>query len=151
MRPAELGSMSKGEGSSSSPSPWELCTVTQMEEVKLLVQMLPIWWTNLMFSAVFAQVGTLFLNQGTTMDRHMGPNFEIPVASIPLFITATTCIFLPLYDKYFMPFVRGSTGDIRGLTLLQRIGVGRSSPAYPYTVCPTSHCLRGLSGLLNAL
>lgn len=96
-----------------------------MEEVKLLVRMLPIWWTNLMFSAVFAQVGTLFLNQGTTMDRHMGPNFEIPAASMPLFITATICIFLPLYDKYFVPFVRNITGDIRGLTLLQRIGVGQ--------------------------
>jgi peptide/histidine transporter 3/4 len=106
-------------------SPWELCTVTQVEEVKLLVRMLPIWWTNLMFSAVFAQVGTLFLNQGTTMDRHMGRGFEIPAASMPLFITATICIVLPLYDKYFVPFVRSFTGDVRGLTLLQRIGVGQ--------------------------
>lgn len=87
--------------------------------------MLPIWWTNLMFSAVFAQVGTLFLNQGTTMDRHMGPNFEIPAASMPLFITATICVFLPLYDKFFVPFMRSLTGDVRGLTLLQRIGVGQ--------------------------
>ena len=107
------------------PSPWQVCTVTQVEEVKLLVRMLPIWWTNLMFSAVFAQVGTLFLNQGTTMDRHMGPNFEIPAASMPLFITATICIFLPLYDKFFVPFMRSLTGDVRGLTLLQRIGVGQ--------------------------
>ena len=107
------------------PSPWLVCTVTQVEEVKLLVRMLPIWLTNLMFSTVFAQVGTLFLNQGTTMDRHMGPNFELPAASMPLFITATICVFLPLYDKFFVPFVRGITGDIRGLTLLQRIGVGQ--------------------------
>lgn len=124
VKPDDPGSLHKAEGSN-SPSPWELCTVTQVEEVKLLVRMLPIWWTNLMFSAVFAQVGTLFLNQGTTMDRHMGPNFEIPAASMPLFITATICIFLPLYDKYFVPFVRNFTGDIRGLTLLQRIGVGQ--------------------------
>lgn len=108
-----------------NPSPWQVCTVTQVEEVKLLVRMLPIWWTNLMFSAVFAQVGTLFLNQGTTMDRHMGPNFEIPAASMPLFITATICVFLPLYDKFFVPFMRSLTGDVRGLTLLQRIGVGQ--------------------------
>ncbi|KAG0574243.1 hypothetical protein KC19_VG247000 [Ceratodon purpureus] len=124
VKPNDQESVRKAEGSD-SPSPWELCTVTQVEEVKLLVRMLPIWWTNLMFSAVFAQVGTLFLNQGTTMDRHMGPNFEIPAASMPLFITATICIFLPLYDKYFVPFVRSFTGDIRGLTLLQRIGVGQ--------------------------
>jgi peptide/histidine transporter 3/4 len=121
---AEAGNMGR-MNAAYNPSPWQVCTVTQVEEVKLLVRMLPIWWTNLMFSAVFAQVGTLFLNQGTTMDRHMGPNFEIPAASMPLFITATICVFLPLYDKFFVPFMRSLTGDVRGLTLLQRIGVGQ--------------------------
>lgn len=107
------------------PDPWTLCSVTQVEEVKLLIRMLPIWVTNLMFSAVFAQVGTLFLSQGTTMDRRMSPNFQIPAASFPLFVTATICALLPLYDKFFVPFVRRFTGNKRGLTLLQRIGVGQ--------------------------
>lgn len=101
----------RSESTTPAPTAWSLCSVTQVEEVKLLVRMLPIWGTNLMFSAVFAQVGTLFLNQGTTMDRHITPTFEIPAASMPLFITATICIFLPLYDKYFVPFVRNITGE----------------------------------------
>ncbi|CAM6101350.1 unnamed protein product [Calypogeia fissa] len=105
--------------------PWRLCSVTQVEEVKLLIRMLPIWVTNLMFSAVFAQVGTLFLSQGTTMDRHVTPNFQIAAASFPLFITATICALLPLYDKFLVPFARRFTGNKRGLTLLQRIGVGQ--------------------------
>lgn len=107
------------------PNPWRMCTVTQVEEVKLLVRMLPIWVTNLMFSAVFAQMGTLFLNQGTTMNRALGPNFQIPAASMPLFVTLTICICLPLYDRFFVPFARSITGDERGLTMLQRIGVGQ--------------------------
>ncbi|KAJ7525957.1 hypothetical protein O6H91_17G075700 [Diphasiastrum complanatum] len=107
------------------PNPWHLCTVTQVEEVKLLFRMLPIWVTNLMFSAVFAQVGTMFLSQGSTMHRNIGPHFEIPAASFPLFITLTICVLLPLYDKYFVPFVRRFTGDERGLSLLQRIGIGQ--------------------------
>lgn len=114
--------------------PWRLCTVTQVEEVKLLIRMLPIWVTNLMFSAVFAQVGTLFLNQGTTLDRHMGPNFEIPAASMPLFVTLSICVFLPLYDKFFVPAVRRITGDKRGLTMLQRIGVGQVISTLSITV-----------------
>jgi len=116
------------------PDPWRLCTVTQVEEVKLLIRMLPIWVTNLMFSAVFAQVGTLFLNQGTTLNRHMGPNFEIPAASMPLFVTLTICVFLPLYDKFFVPAVRRITGDKRGLTMLQRIGVGQVISTLSITV-----------------
>lgn len=106
-------------------NPWRLCTVTQVEEVKLLVRMLPIWVTNLMFSVVFAQVGTLFLNQGTTLDRHVSGNFEIPAASMSFFVTFSICVCLPFYDKFFVPFVRRFTTDERGLTLLQRIGVGQ--------------------------
>ncbi len=106
-------------------NPWRLCTVTQVEEVKLLVRMLPIWVTNLMFSVVFAQVGTLFLNQGTTLDRHVSGNFEIPAASMSFFVTFSICVCLPFYDKFFVPFVRSFTTDERGLTLLQRIGVGQ--------------------------
>ena len=108
------------------PNPWRLCPVTHVEEVKLLIRMLPIWVTNLVFSAVFAQVGTLFLNQGTTMDRRMGPHFEIPAACFPFFITLTICILLPLYDKYFVSFARRFSGNERGLTILQRIGVGQA-------------------------
>eukprot|EP01018_Ginkgo_biloba_P000367 Gb_39767 [translate_table: standard] len=106
-------------------NPWTLCTVSQVEEVKLLLRVLPIWITNLMFAAVFAQVGTLFLNQGVTMERHLGPHFKIPAASFSLFVTLTIVILLPLYDKYFVPFAKRLTGDSRGLTLLQRIGVGQ--------------------------
>ncbi len=125
---------SSNGGSSPSPAPpvlafnnnpWRLCTVTQVEEVKLLVRMLPIWVTNLMFSVVFAQVGTLFLNQGTTLDRHVSGNFEIPAASMSFFVTFSICVCLPFYDKFFVPFVRSFTTDERGLTLLQRIGVGQ--------------------------
>ncbi|KAG0596117.1 hypothetical protein M758_UG225700 [Ceratodon purpureus] len=116
------------------PDPWRLSTVTQVEEVKLLIRMLPIWLTNLMFSAVFAQVGTLFLNQGTTLNRSMGPKFKIPAASMPLFVTLTICVFLPLYDKFFVPAVRQITGDKRGLTLLQRIGVGQVISTLSITV-----------------
>ena len=116
------------------PDPWKLSTVTQVEEVKLLIRMLPIWVTNLMFSAVFAQVGTLFLNQGTTLQRNIGPNFAIPAASMPLFVTLSICVFLPLYDKFFVPTVRRITGDKRGLTLLQRIGVGQVISTISITV-----------------
>ncbi|EFJ29732.1 hypothetical protein SELMODRAFT_410482 [Selaginella moellendorffii] len=85
---------------------------------------MPIWFTNLIFSSVFAQVGTLFLNQGDTMERHLG-RFQIPAASFTLFITLTICIIMPLYDRYFVPFARRITGNERGITMLQRIGIGQ--------------------------
>ncbi|KAL3693308.1 hypothetical protein R1sor_006959 [Riccia sorocarpa] len=115
------------------PDPWKLCPVTQVEEVKLLIRLLPIWITNLMFSAVFAQVGTLFLNQGSTMDRNIG-TFQIPAASFPLFVTFTICALLPLYDRFFVSFMRKFTGEEQGITLLQRIGVGQVVSTLSITV-----------------
>ncbi|KAJ7229736.1 hypothetical protein O6H91_Y459100 [Diphasiastrum complanatum] len=119
---AEDTSLCKG----SEVNPWMLCPVTQVEEVKLLIRVLPILATNLIFSAVFAQVGTMFLSQGSTMNRNLGPHFQIPAASCTLFKQLTICLLLPFYDKYFVAFVRRFTGDERGLSLLQRIGFGQA-------------------------
>ena len=103
---------------------WRLCTVTQVEEIKLLVKLLPIWVTTLMFQTTAQQLGTVFLRQGLTMNLHMGPHFKIPPASLELSCTITALIAIPLYDLYLVPFVRRFTGNERGFTLLQRIGIG---------------------------
>lgn len=103
---------------------WRLCTVTQVEEVKLLGKVMPIWLTTLMFIVTAQQLSTVYLRQGLTMDLHMGPNFKIPPASLELSCAITALIAIPLYDLYLVPFVRRFTGNERGFSLLQRIGIG---------------------------
>ncbi|CAI8617674.1 unnamed protein product [Vicia faba] len=39
-------------------NPWRLCTVSQVEELKILIRMIPIWATGIIFSAVYAQMST---------------------------------------------------------------------------------------------
>lgn len=112
------------EASIETVSNWHLCTVTQVEEVKLLAKVMPIWFTTLMFIVTTQQLSTVFLRQGLSMDLHMGPNFKIPPASLELSCTITALIAIPLYDLYLVPFIRKFTGDERGFTLLQRIGIG---------------------------
>jgi peptide/histidine transporter 3/4 len=104
--------------------PWHLCTVTQVEEVKLLVKVLPIWVTTIMFVVTAQQLSTVFLRQGLTLDLHMGPHFQIPPASLELCCSLTALLAIPLYDRFLVPFVRRFTGNERGFTLLQRIGIG---------------------------
>lgn len=102
-----------------------LCTVTQVEETKLMMGMLPVWLATLIPSTVLAQVNTLFVKQGTTMDRHVGSHgFEIPAASLGAFITLCMLISVPIYDRYLVPFIRRHTGNPRGISLLQRMGIG---------------------------
>ncbi|CAN1766607.1 Protein NRT1/ PTR FAMILY 5.2 [Linum perenne] len=105
-------------------SPWHLTPVTQVEETKQMLKMLPILAITILPSAIVAQSGTLFIKQGSTMDRSMGPNFEIPAACLAAFVTIFMLISLVIYDRWFVPFIKHFTGNPRGITLLQRMGIG---------------------------
>ncbi|KAH9794243.1 protein nrt1/ ptr family 8.3 [Citrus sinensis] len=93
-------------------NPWILCTVTQVEELKILIRMFPIWATGIVFSAVYAQMSTLFVEQGMVMDTSIG-SFTIPPASLSSFDVISVIFWVPIYDKI-----------IRGFSELQRMGIG---------------------------
>ncbi|CAN0926361.1 Protein NRT1/ PTR FAMILY 8.1 [Linum grandiflorum] len=108
-----------------SPNPWRLCTVTQVEELKSIVRLLPIWATGIIFSAVYSQMGTLFVLQGNTMDLHITKSFQIPSASLSLFDTVSVILWVPIYDRAIVPLARNYfTGRQNGFTQLQRIAIG---------------------------
>ncbi|ONK62463.1 uncharacterized protein A4U43_C07F4120, partial [Asparagus officinalis] len=103
-----------------APNPF---TVTQVEETKLVISMFLVWLTILIPTTIWAQVNTLFVKQGTTLDRSLG-SLQMPAASLSSFITFSMLISVPLYDRYFVSFMRRRTGNARGITLLQRLGIG---------------------------
>lgn len=105
-------------------SPWRLVTVTQVEEVKLLWRLMPIWASSIVFSTVYAQMSTLFVEQGNVMNRKMAAHFTIGAATMSIFDTISVLIWIPIYDRLLVPFVRGFSGDARGFTQLQRMGIG---------------------------
>ncbi len=108
-----------------SVDPWRLCTVTQVEELKAIIRLLPIWATGIIFATVYGQMGTLFVLQGATMDIHVGSsNFEIPPASLSIFDTLSVLFWVPVYDRIIVPLARKFTGHKNGLTQLQRMGIG---------------------------
>lgn len=105
--------------------PWNLCTVTQVEELKAIIRLLPIWATGIIFSAVYSQMGNLFVLQGETMDKFVGNStFEIPSASLSIFDTLSVIFWVPVYDRIIVPVARKFTGHKNGLTQLQRMGIG---------------------------
>ncbi|XP_061353707.1 protein NRT1/ PTR FAMILY 5.4-like [Gastrolobium bilobum] len=112
------------DASSQTKDPWRLCTLTQVEEVKLLVRLIPIWLSCLMFTVVQSQLGTFFTKQGSTMNRSIGPHFQIPPASLQGIVGIIILCAVPIYDKVFVPILRKITGLHSGITVLQRIGIG---------------------------
>ncbi|OAY81503.1 protein NRT1/ PTR FAMILY 8.1-like [Ananas comosus] len=105
-------------------NPWRLCTVTQVEELKSVVRLLPIWASGIIFATVYGQMSTMFVLQGDTLDTHMGPHFKIPPASLSIFDTISVIVWVPIYDRIIVPVVRKITGRARGFTQLTRMGIG---------------------------
>uniref|UniRef100_A0ACD5ZFD5 Uncharacterized protein n=1 Tax=Avena sativa TaxID=4498 RepID=A0ACD5ZFD5_AVESA len=108
-------------------SPWRLCAVTQVEELKILARMLPLWATVVFFYAVSAQISSTFVEQGTTMDATVG-SVRVPPASMSTFDVLTIFVLVPLYDRAFVPLARRLTGRDKGISELQRIGAGLAMP-----------------------
>ncbi|XP_061357874.1 protein NRT1/ PTR FAMILY 6.3-like [Gastrolobium bilobum] len=105
-------------------SKWYISTLTDVEEVKLVLRMLPIWATTIMFWTIHAQMTTFSVSQATTMDCHMGKSFQIPAASMTVFFIGTILITVPFYDRFIVPVAKRVLKNPQGLSPLQRVGVG---------------------------
>ncbi|KAL2900980.1 Protein NRT1/ PTR FAMILY 8.1 [Bienertia sinuspersici] len=107
-----------------TPNSWRLCTITQVEELKAIIKILPIWATGIVFSAVYSQMSTMFVLQGNTMDQQMGPKFKISSATLSSVDTISVLFWVLVYDKLIVPCARKFSGNDRGFTQLQRMGIG---------------------------
>ncbi|RXH78396.1 hypothetical protein DVH24_001914 [Malus domestica] len=115
--------LNKAAVKTGSTSPWMLCSVTQVEETKQMLRMIPILVATFVPSTMVAQINTLFVKQGTTLDRSLG-SFKIPPASLAAFVTLSMLVSVVLYDRFFVKIMRRVTKNPRGITLLQRMGIG---------------------------
>ncbi|TMX02219.1 hypothetical protein EJD97_022296 [Solanum chilense] len=102
--------------------PWKLCSVQEIEDFKSLIKILPLWSSSFFLGTTIGVQTSLSILQALAMDRHIGPNFQIPAGSILVFVMVSTALFLALFDKFLFPTWKKLTG--KSLTPLQRIGVG---------------------------
>lgn len=113
-----------GVASAKKLSPWRLAPVTQVEELKLVLKMVPIWLTSLVFGIGISQTATFFVKQAKEMDRRVFNRFEIPPASIYTLTAIGMMTSVALYDRLLLPYLRRATGNERGINILKRMGIG---------------------------
>ncbi|CAH9080247.1 unnamed protein product [Cuscuta europaea] len=106
-----------------SPSPWRLCTVTQVEEVKILIKLLPIPTSTIMLNLILTEFLTLSVQQAYTLNTHMG-RLKLPITCMPVFPGLSIFLLLSLYYSVFVPLSRRITGHPHGASQLQRVGIG---------------------------
>lgn len=114
-----------GDGDEKSGSRWRLCSVTQVEEVKCILRLLPIWLCTILYSVVFTQMQSLFVEQGAAMKTTVA-GFHIPPASMSSFDILSVATFIFLNRRLIEPLVsrlrRKPTGA--GMSELHRMGIG---------------------------
>ncbi|XP_058085233.1 protein NRT1/ PTR FAMILY 7.3-like [Magnolia sinica] len=107
-----------------APDPWCLCTITQVEEVKCILRLIPIWLCTIIYSVVYTQMASVFVEQGATMKTAIS-TFHIPPASMSIFEILGVACFVLLNKPYIVPlFCQLQKTNLRAPAELQRMGVG---------------------------
>lgn len=116
------------DGAMQSRSPGGALRFTrqQVDEVKLVIRMLPVFFPTILYWTIYVQMGSFFVVQGAHMDRTMNlpgnlGSFVIPAASLSMINTLAIVGLIPFYDKLLAPALQRAG---RPLTLLRRIGWG---------------------------
>lgn len=114
----------KSQDGETKESPWRLCTPTQVEQVKILISVVPIFACTIIFNTILAQLQTFSVQQGSLMNTELTKSFHIPPASLQAIPYIMLIFIVPLYDTFFVPFARKFTGHTSGISPLKRIGFG---------------------------
>ncbi|KAA3489575.1 protein NRT1/PTR FAMILY 2.7-like [Gossypium australe] len=102
--------------------PWNISSVQQVEDLKTLIRILPLWASTVFLATPIVIQTNMTVLQALAMDRHLGPNFKIPAGSITVVVLISSAIFIALFDRFLYSTWQSLTG--RSLTPLQRIGAG---------------------------
>ncbi|KAM0933499.1 putative proton-dependent oligopeptide transporter family, MFS transporter superfamily [Dioscorea sansibarensis] len=100
-----------------------VCTNVEVEDVKIVLRVLPIFVSTIMLSCCLAQLSTFSIQQAATMDTRVG-GLTVPPASLPIFPVVFIMILAPIYDHILIPFARKLRKTEMGISHLQRIGIG---------------------------
>ncbi|KAK2459201.1 protein NRT1/ PTR FAMILY 7.1 [Trifolium repens] len=119
----KAATVTENDNEQSRNNPWRLCTVTQVEETKCVLRMLPIWLCTIIYSVVFTQMASLFVEQGDVMNSRIG-EFRLPAASMSIFDICSVLICTVIYRRILVPLAGRLSGNPSGITELQRMGIG---------------------------
>ncbi|KAJ0657734.1 putative ABC-type nitrate transporter [Helianthus annuus] len=113
----------KIESDGSNTRSWSLSTVQEVEDLKTLIRIMPLWSSSVMLSGLVGMFNNFTILQALSMDRYLGGSkFQIPASSFLSLDTLATSITICLLDRFIFPMWLKLTGW--SITPLQRIGFG---------------------------
>ncbi|CAA0838374.1 Protein NRT1/ PTR FAMILY 1.2 [Striga hermonthica] len=104
-------------------NPWRLCAVDQVEELKALIRVMPIWSTRIIMSVTMSQT-TFPILQTASMDRKITSSFSIPQASFSTFKVIAAILWIVVYDRVFLPLASRIKKKPLRISTTRRMGIG---------------------------
>ncbi|KAL3500561.1 hypothetical protein ACH5RR_039654 [Cinchona calisaya] len=102
---------------------WSLCTVDQVEDLKVLLKVIPIWSTGMM-TFINVNQNSFSVLQASSMDRKIIGKFEIPAGSFAIFTVISVILWVSLYDQVLIPIASRIKGKPVYINTRQRMGIG---------------------------
>ncbi|KAF4389164.1 hypothetical protein F8388_026893 [Cannabis sativa] len=81
-----------------STKSWKLCTVEEVEDLKRVIKLIPLWSTGILLTTTIAMFNGLSTIQALAMDREVGP-IKIPAGTFLAFTLVTTAISIFIVDR----------------------------------------------------
>lgn len=106
----------------SASDPWSLCTIDQVEELKAIIKVIPLWSTSILMSLNIG--GSFGLLQAKSLNRHITQNFEVPAGSLSVIMIFTIFIWIALYDRVVIPLASKLRGKPVRISAKTRMGLG---------------------------
>lgn len=103
---------------------WRLCTLEQVEQMKCLVGIIPVWFSGIGCLLVMDQQGTFGILQAIQMDKSIGKHFQIPPAWMGMTSMVALSIWIFIYEQIYLPLSKKYLKREKRLTMGQRIQIG---------------------------
>lgn len=102
---------------------WRLCSLQQVEQLKLLIGIVPVWFTGIGCFITMDQMNTFGLMQAIQSNNSIG-NFNIPPGWMGLVSMICLSIWIFIYEQVYVPQAKKRSKKDSRLTLRQRINTG---------------------------
>lgn len=103
---------------------WRSCSLQQVELLKCLAGIVPVWSTGIHCFLVMDQQSTFGVLQAMQMKRTIGHNFTIPPAWMGITSMIALSIWIFIYEHVYIPNIKKILKRDSRLTLQQRIKIG---------------------------
>ncbi|KAI4326645.1 hypothetical protein MLD38_031935 [Melastoma candidum] len=104
---------------------WVLCSVQQVERLKCLLSLVPVWVSGIGCFLAMDQQNTFGILQLIQMNKSVGKHFEIPPGWMALTSMLTLSAWILIYEQVYIPQAKKFSKRKSGrLTIKRRIEIG---------------------------